>query len=297
MRPSSTDTAGGFATTYRRLSLLWNDARLRRPLVMSRDRSRGGKLDLSCSQVLEDLKTDPPPTRLVPRKNITTSSCRESEELPEIYSPGTSWIRVAQNSKISYEVDAQEIKGLIPIERPATPPPVIDQEKVQQRKLQAFRKKYEKHRKIWREYQFDRQFLNCKIKSEGEKPSVLLQTHDVPSSCESNAIWRNAVSPTRLQQQLARPQAPDLIVPPITKAYRRSDVTYTEHNVISSIKKARAAFPNTVEYKKDYTPVERNLFMSSIAKELIPKPNFRQGITGNGDFLRSGTGRSRSQNV
>ena len=91
----------------------------------------------------------------------------------------------------------------------------------------------------------------------------------------------------------AKPQAPDLIVPPIVKAYRRSDVTYTEHNVISSIKKARKAFPNTIDYKKDYTPVERNLFMSAIAKELIPKPNFRKGLTGTGDFLKGGKGRSR----
>ena len=266
--------------------------------------SREGRIDLSCPQVLDSLKTAPPPSRLVPKKNVNTVSRLESVPLPEIYSPDTSWIRVSDNSNISYEVDADKIKGLIPIERPPTPPPVIDQEKVRQRKLEAFQKKYEKHKKTWREYQFDRQYFNSKIKSEGEKPSVILRSaharpaqhiNDVSSSSgrDDNIIWRNAISPTRRQQELSKPQGPDLIVPSIMKAYRRSDVTYTEHNVISSIKKARKAFPNTIDYRKDYTPIEKQLFMSAIAKELIPKPNFRRGVTGSGDFLKGGEGRSR----
>ena len=261
--------------------------------------SREGRLDLSSSEVLESLKTAPPPTRHVPVKNVATVSRMESEPLPEIYSPSTSWIRVAKNSNISYEVDAEKIKDLIPPERPPTPPPIIDKEKVHKRQLDIFKKKYEIHKKTWREYQFDRQYFNSKIKSEGEKPSMVLRNGhnraqgDSDGDKNDSIIWRNAVSPTRMQQQLAKPQAPDLIVPPIVKAYRRSDVTYTEHNVISSIKKARKAFPNTIDYKKDYTPVERNLFMSAIAKELIPKPNFRKGLTGTGDFLKGGKGRSR----
>ena len=196
------------------------------------------------------------------------------EEVKEIYSPCTRWMRVKEDSRIVWEVDESTITSMVPVVIPERPKPVRDD---RGEKFRQFQEKYKKHLNSWREYQFERQFGHKAIKDE-EKATLrirreLLLTHTKPTQ----SIWENAVSPTR--QEAVEKRKP-FVPPPVGKAYRSSDYTRAQDTVIKTIEKMRKCFP-AKDQKREYSKSEYNLFDCPLAVPLT-SPNKVQGYVGNG---------------